>query len=82
MQYSDDKEAPVKHFAEALKRNPSHYKSLSQLGILYLDRKEYQKSTDLIKRALNVNRTYPLALVAMGNLYFETRKAAKSIKYF
>lgn len=80
-QYSDDKEAPIAHFEEVLKRDPMHYKALSQLGILYLDREEYEKSADVLKRALEVNKTFPLALVTMGNLLFEMKNAERAIKY-
>jgi tetratricopeptide (TPR) repeat protein len=58
-----------------------HYKALSQLGILYLDREDYEQSADVLKRALEVNKTFPLALVTMGNLLFETGRAERAIKY-
>ena len=80
-QYSEDRDAPIPHFEEVLKRDPTHYKALSQLGILYLDREEYEKSAMMLKRALETNRTYHLALVTMGNLLFETGRADKAIKY-
>jgi tetratricopeptide (TPR) repeat protein len=35
----------------------------------------------MLKRALETNRTYHLALVTMGNLLFETGRADKAIKY-
>jgi len=42
------------------------------MGILYLDREEFDKSSEYLKRALLVNNKFPLALVSMGNLLFET----------
>jgi len=45
------------------------------LGILYLDREEFEKSAEYLKKALIVNKTFPLALLSMGNLLFETGNA-------
>ena len=64
-----------------LKRDPKHYKTLTQLGISYLDREEFDKSAEMLKRALSVNKQFPLALVSMGNLLFETGYPEKAIKY-
>ena len=80
-QYSEDKDAPIPHFKEVLSREPNHFKTLTQLGILYLDREEFDKSAEILKQALKVNRQYPLALVSMGNLLFETGYPEKAIKY-
>jgi tetratricopeptide (TPR) repeat protein len=80
-QYSEDREAPIHHFEEVLKRDPMHYKALSQLGILYIDREEHEKAAEVLKKALEVNKTFPLALVTMGNLLFETGRADRAIKY-
>jgi tetratricopeptide (TPR) repeat protein len=46
-----------------------------------LDREEYEKSAESLKRALNINKQYPLALVSMGNLLFESGNAENAIKY-
>ena len=64
-----------------LRREPEHYKALTQMGILYLDREEFQNSAGYLKKALLANKQYPLALVSMGNLLFETGSAEQAIKY-
>jgi len=51
------------------------------MGILYLDREEFEKSAEYLKRALIANKSFPLALVSMGNLLFETGSAEQAIKY-
>lgn len=51
------------------------------MGILYLDREEYEKSAEYLKRALMTNKQFPLTLVSMGNLLFETGSADQAIKY-
>jgi hypothetical protein len=45
------------------------------MGILYLDREEFQKSAEYLKKALISKKDFPLALVSMGNLLFETGSA-------
>jgi len=66
---------------EVLEREPDHFKTLTQLGILYLDREEFDKSAEMLKRALQIKKQFPLALVSMGNLLFETGYPDKAIKY-
>lgn len=44
------------HFEEVLKRAPNHYKTLTQMGILYLDREEFERSAEFLKRALMANK--------------------------
>ena len=61
--------------------DPKHYKAHTQLGILYLDREEFEKSADHLKQALLINRGFPLALVSMGNLLCETGHADEAIRY-
>lgn len=51
------------------------------MGILYLDREEFANSQNYLKKALFANKQYPLALVSMGNLLFESGQAEQAIKY-
>ena len=43
-QYADDKDAPLPHFKEVLKRDANHCKTLTQMGILYLDKEDFDQS--------------------------------------
>lgn len=61
--------------------DPKHFKAHTQLGILYLDREEYEQAASHLKQALLLNRGFPLALVSMGNLLFETGHADEAIRY-
>ena len=80
-QYSEDKEAPIPRFLRAIQKEPQHFKAHTQLGILYLDREEFDKSAQHLKTALQINRQFPLALLSMGNLLFETNHPDAAIKY-
>lgn len=51
------------------------------MGILYLDKEDYEKSANCLKKALTINKYFPLALVSMGNLLFECGHADDAIKY-
>jgi len=48
---------------------------------LYLDREEFEKSANHLKCALQINKQFPLALLSMGNLLFETNHPENAIKY-
>jgi len=78
-QYSEDKEAPIPYYLEVLNREPEHYKTLTQLGILYLERKEFVKSAFYLNKSISFNRRFPLTLVTKGNLLFERGYPDKAI---
>mmetsp|Transcript_3574 Transcript_3574/g.2604 ORF Transcript_3574/g.2604 Transcript_3574/m.2604 type:complete len:130 (+) Transcript_3574:125-514(+) len=80
-QFSDNKDAPIEHFKFVIEKDPTNFKAFTQLGILYLDREEYEKSAEALKRALHINKQFPLALVSMGNLLFESGRPDNAIKY-
>lgn len=52
------------------------------MGILHLDREEFDKAAESIRQALTINKTYPLALSAMGNILFQSGNPEQSIKYY
>ncbi|TNV86060.1 hypothetical protein FGO68_gene7424 [Halteria grandinella] len=81
-QYSDNKDAPLAPLLKVVQElDPSHYKAHTQLGLLFMEREEYERAADHLKQALLLNRGYPLALVTMGNLLFETGHADEAIRY-
>lgn len=80
-QYSEDKEAPVPHFLLVIEKDPENFRAHTQLGILYLDREEFEKSAMHLKKALKINSQFPLALLSMGNLLFETNHPEQAIRY-
>lgn len=80
-QFSDNKNAPIEFFLKAIEKDPKHFKAMTQLGILYLDKEDYENSAVYLKQALLVNKDYPLALVSMGNLLFESGHPTSAIKY-
>ena len=48
---------------------------------MYLEQEEYKLAADFLKRALVIRKDYPLALLSMGNLFFETNHPQNAIKY-
>ena len=80
-QYSEDKDAPIPFFLLVIEKDPENYKAHTQLGILYLDREEFQNSAKHLKKALSINKKFPLALLSLGNLLFETNQPENAIKY-
>lgn len=78
---SENKEAAISHFEFVLSKEPENYKAYWQLAIVYLDKSEYDKSWEMVKKWLSINKKYVLGLVTMGNLLFETGNPSQSIKY-
>ena len=52
------------------------------MGILHLDREEFEKAAESIRQARTINKTYPLALSDMGNILFQAGNPEQSIKYY
>ena len=71
----------MEQYEWVVRKDATYYKAHTQLGILYLDREDYEKSAHFLKEALTINKGYPLALVSMGNLLFETGHAQEAVKY-
>jgi tetratricopeptide (TPR) repeat protein len=78
---SDNKEAAIEHFDYVIQKDPENYKAYCQLAIVYLDKTNYDKWWEMIKKCLSLNKKYVLGLVTMGNLLFETGNPGQSIKY-
>lgn len=78
---SDNKDAAIEHFEFVIKKEPENYKAYWQLAIVYLDKSNYDKSCEMIKKWLSLNKKYVLGLVTMGNLLFETGSPTQAIRY-
>ena len=71
----------INQFKKVIEMQPNHYKAHTQLGIAYLEQEDYKLAADHLKRALVIKKEYPLALLSMGNLFFETNHPQNAIKY-
>jgi len=67
----EDKDRALAHFEKVIQINHKHYKSLTHIGMINLERQDFDKAANYLKEALIVNPNYNLALVTMGNLMFE-----------
>ena len=74
-------DAPIPYFEYCVSRDKNHYKAYCQLGIIYLEKMELEKSADCLKKCLSINPNYVLGLVSMGNLLFESGHYSHSTKY-
>jgi tetratricopeptide (TPR) repeat protein len=54
---------------------------LTYLGILCSEKEEFGESGTYFKKALQLKPDYPLALLSMGNLLFETDHPVNAMKY-
>eukprot|EP00347_Sterkiella_histriomuscorum_P011628 403371722 len=77
-----NKQQAITHYEFIIGKEPDHFRSLTQLGMLYLEQQNYEKAAEMLKQAITVNKQYGVALVTMGNLLFETGQSSDSLKYY
>ena len=46
-----------------------------------MDKEDYEKATSYLKKALMIEKDYPLALVSLGNVLFESGNPETALKY-
>ena len=78
---SEDLALPLQYYQKAVSLDPKHYKALCQIGIVHLEKSEFDKAADFLKQCLKLNPKYVLGLVSMGNLLFETGNAKSAARY-
>ena len=72
-------------FQHIAKINPREGMAYNNLGVVYLDRKEYTKAIDVLDKALQYRENYPEIFRSYHNLgkaYSETGKKELGIQYF
>jgi tetratricopeptide (TPR) repeat protein len=79
--YSENLDIPLKHYQAVINKDPKHYKALCQIGIVYLEKGDFEKAAEYLKSSLKINPKYILSLVSMGNLLFETGNSKNAAKY-
>jgi Tfp pilus assembly protein PilF len=65
-----------------IEHDPNHYKAMCQLGILYIERHEFETAASYLKTCLKLNPKYITGMTAMGNLLFESGHSKTAAKYF
>ncbi len=78
---SEDLGVPLQYYQKVVALDPKHYKAHCQMGIVHLDRGEYDKAAECLKQSLKLNQKYVLALVTMGNLLFDTGNVKNAARY-
>lgn len=66
----------------ALKANPKDFETLSQLGNIYYDTRNYQIAADYYGKALEINPNNANVRTDMGTAYFQMGDADRAIKEF
>ena len=56
-----------------LKFDNKNYDALHLLGALYFQLKKYDDSINLLKKAINSNKLFPVAYNTLGNVYAELK---------
>jgi protein O-mannosyl-transferase len=72
-------------FQQVLKINPREGMAYNNLGVVYLDTKEYPKAIDVLFKSLKYRETYPEAFRSYHNLgkaFSETGKRELGIQYY
>ena len=79
--YLGDEEAARPHFEDALAVDPKHYRALTNLGNLALERGEVDAAIELYEQALAVNEEFPNAHHNLGVAYRRKGQVGKSVKH-
>jgi tetratricopeptide (TPR) repeat protein len=80
-QITKNSSAALPHYEKCVALDSKHYKAYCQLGKIYLEKMELDKSAEYLKKCLSINPKHVLGLVAMGNLLFETGHSNHAEKY-
>ncbi len=64
---------PVAFWHDAVSKAPNHYRSHANLGVSYLDAKQYDRAMEEFQKALTLTPCYPTEIYTnIGLLYFES----------
>ena len=70
------------HYKFVVEKDKSHYKANCQIGIIYLERNNYEDSGEYLRASLSIEPNYIPAVLAMGKLLNESENYEAAIKYF
>lgn len=59
-----------------------HFKSLTQLGIIQIGRKNYQRGIEYFKESHRINPTFLINLLAIANAYFDIKCYNGALRYY
>jgi len=65
-----------------LVKNPKHYNSIIQLGLLEKKKKEYEKSRNLFFKAVKYKPNFAIGYFYLGNLFLKEKNLEEAKKYF
>ena len=71
-----------KIYNELLEKDPSNFKLINLLGVIYLQLKKYEEAIILISKAININPNHPALYNNLGVAYKELKKYEEAIKNF
>lgn len=81
-QAQDEVDEALKHYRYVVENDVTHYKALCQIGIIFLERQDLEKSAEYLKKCLKISPKYLTGMISMGNLLFESGHAKNACKYF
>lgn len=77
-----DWDNPVRFFSSTLREEPGSYRAALNLGVTYVDQKEYEKGAYFLDRALKIDPYGVLAYHNRGLLYRRFGEKEVALKYF
>jgi len=61
-------------YQKILENNPNHHDALQLLGVIFAQRKDYEKGVDFLSRSINLYPKNPEVLNNRGNIYYHLEK--------
>ena len=75
-------QASINFLKQSIQQTPNHLNSQRMLGEIYLRLKNYDKSQQHLRKALQINPEDPETLIWMGKYMHVTKDNKASLKYF
>ena len=70
------------HYKIVINLDNQHYRGLCQLGIYYLEKKQFKQSVEYLQKSIQIHPSFLLSQLSMGNVLVESGSLDSALKYY